>query len=292
VLLRSLAGLCAAALSLTAVESQAQIRGSELGVVAQVIDGTRITLEYSRPAARGRQLFGKTVAYGQPWTGANWATTLETDKPIRLNGMDVPAGKYSVWLVPRPGAWTVLLDPNHKLFHFQKPDSTAEQIHISAKPVEQPHAELLTWTFPSVAGDAATLRFQWGTTALPLDVVVQPTKPVTLAADVRATYIGSYDLKPMQGIGWPETGRLDIFEHDGRLRGRMPFPFHPGDELEFDLIPAGQDRLSAGLYRDGKLFNIEQGGVFEFDIADERATAVRLRGVEGTVFIEGKRIDG
>lgn len=289
----TVAGACAAALlSLLPNASTAQIRGSELGVVAQVIDGTRITIEYSRPAARGRALFGETVAWGQPWTGANWATTLEVDKAVRLNGADVPAGKYSLWMVPRPDRWGIILDPNHKLFHFQKPDSNATQIHLTAKPVQQAHVEMLTWTFPSVAGDAATLRFAWGTTAVPLELVVQPSKPIALAEDVRAIYVGRYEIKPMQGMGWPEKGTLEIFEHNGMLRGRMPFPIHPRDELEFDLVPAGQDRLSPGLYRDGKLFNIEQGGVFEFDVSGERASAVRLRGIEGTVFMEGKRIGG
>lgn len=291
-LYRALATLCAAFAAVTTIStaSGAQIRGSELGAVSQVIDGTRITVEYSRPAARGRTLFGKTVAWGQPWTGANWATTFEVDKPIRLNGKDVPAGKYSVWIVPRPDQWTVFLDPNHKLFHFQKPDSTAEQIRVAAAPMEQPHVEMLTWTFPAVSGDAATLRMQWGTTALPLDIVVQPSRPVTLAADVRARYVGKYELKPMRGVGWPETGTLEVFEQDGMLRGRMPFPIHPGDELEFDLVPAGESRLSAALYRNGKLFNIEPGGTFEFDVTGDHASAVRLRGIEGTVFIEGKRI--
>jgi hypothetical protein len=148
---------------------------------------------------------------------------------------------------------------------------------------------MLTWTFPAVTGDAATLQFQWGKTAVPLQVVVQPTKPVVLAKDVRATYVGSYDLEMMEGMGWPSSGRLEIFEHNGMLRGRLPFPIHPGDEMEFDLLPAGQDRLSVGLYRDGKLFNVEMGATLEFDITDERATAVRMRGIEGTVFIEGKR---
>lgn len=288
--LRSLAGLSAALVPLLAIESPAQIRGSELGVVAQVIDGTRLTLEYSRPSVRGRELFGKTVAWNQPWTGANWATTLETSKPIRLNGVDVPAGKYSVWLVPRPEVWSIRLDPNHKLFHFQKPDSTAEQIHLTAKPVTAPHVEMLTWSFPAVAGDGATLQFQWGTTALPIEVVVQPTKTVTLAKEVRAMYIGTYDVTPLPGVGWPEKSTLVIFEKGDMLRGRLGFPIHPGDELEFDLLPAGQDRLAAGLYRDGKLFNVEMGGVFEFDFENEKAIAVRMRGIEGTVFMDGKRV--
>jgi hypothetical protein len=73
------------------------------------------------------------------------------------------------------------------------------------------------------------------------------------------------------------------------LRGRLPFPIHPGDELEFDLVPAGQNRFSPGLYRNGKLFNIEAGGTFEFDLTSDHASAVRLRGIEGTVFGQGTR---
>ncbi|MGH7573863.1 MAG: DUF2911 domain-containing protein [Longimicrobiales bacterium] len=268
----------------------AQIRGSEHAVVAQTIDGTTVTIEYSRPVARGRTLFGDLVPYDVVWTpGANWATTLDVDKDIRLNGTDVPAGKYSMWMVPRQGGqWRLSLDPNPEIFHFQKPDSSAEQIHIAAAPQDGPHAETLTWSFPAVTGDAAKLQFQWGEVAVPVDVVVQPTKPVMLAADERAIYVGTYDMQMLEGIGWPTTGQLEIFEEGEMLRGKLPFPIHPGDELVFDLVPAGRHRFSPALYRGGKLFNIEQGGTFEFDVSGERATAIRFRGIEGTVFGQGQ----
>lgn len=273
-----------------AVDVAAQIRGSEHAVVAQTVDGTTITIEYSRPVARGRALFGDLVPYGVVWTpGANWATTLDVDKDIRVNGTDVPAGKYSMWMVPRQGsAWRLSLDPDPEIFHFVKPDSSAEQIHITADPEQGSHVEMLTWSFPAVTGDAAVLQFQWGETQVPFDLVVQPTKPVALAAEERAIYIGTYDMKMLEGIGWPTTGQFEVFEEGDMLRGRLPFSIHPGDELTFDLVPAGRHRFSPALYRDGKLFNVEMGGTFEFDVAGERATAVRFRGIEGTVFGEGK----
>lgn len=281
----ALALLCGA----LAAPADAQIRGSEQATLAQTIDGTTITVEYSRPHARGRTLFGELVAFGEPWTGANWATTLEANRDIRVNGTDVPAGKYSLWWIPEAGTWTVFLDPNARLFHFEKPGPSPEQIRMQVEPREAPHSEMLTWVFPAVSGDAATLEMRWGTTALPLQIVVQPTKPVALQPEQRARYIGSFDMQMMEGIGWPTTGTFEVFERDGMLRGRLPFPVHPGDELEFDLVPAGRDRFSAGLYRDGKLFNIEMGATFEFDLEAGRATAVRLRGIEGTVFGSGTR---
>src|SRR5215212_7024286 len=80
---------------------EAQIRASELAVMSQTIDGTLITVQYSRPRARGRDpIFGtRAVTWGETWTpGANWATTLEVNKPVTINGNPVAKGKYSVWM--------------------------------------------------------------------------------------------------------------------------------------------------------------------------------------------------
>ena len=292
---RTFAAVAAAILILavTPLTARAQIRGSESAVVAQTIDGTTVTLEYSRPSARGRDLFGGVMPWGVVWTpGANWATTLEVNRPVRLNGEEVPTGKYSVWMIPRAEApWTLSLHPNAKLFHFQKPDSTADQIHIPVEPQAGSHREMLTWSFPAVSGDGAILAFAWGETEVPVQVVVQPTKPVALSDEQRAPFVGAYDMTFVAIPDWHPEGRLEVVEKDGRLRARLPFPIHPGDELEFDFVPAGHGRFSAGLYRGGELFNVEPALTFEFDVDEERgaATVVRLRGIEGSVFGEGRR---
>jgi hypothetical protein len=281
--------------SVAASDGAAQIRGSEAGSVSQTLDGTTISLAYSRPSARGRELFGALVPWDVVWTpGANWATTLETNRDVRLNGVDVPAGTYSVWMIPHQraeGPWTLTLNPETKLFHFQKPDSADGQIHIAVQAEEAAHTEMLTWSFPAVSGDAAVLQMRWGTTALPVDVLVEPTKATTLAQEDRAPYLGTYDLAIMDGIGYPTEAWLEVSEGpDGMLRGRMPFPIHPGDELEFDLVPAGMDRFNPGMYHGDRLFNIEVGVTFEFDVKGH-AKSVVFRGVEGTAFGEGTRTD-
>lgn len=267
-----------------------QIRGSERGSVSQTLDGTTLTVDYARPVARGRDLFGGIVPWNVVWTpGANWATTLETNRDVRLNGVDVPAGKYSVWMIPRPEEWTLTLNPNAEIFHFVKPDSGADQIHVAVRPEESHHAEMLTWSFPQVRGDAAVLAMSWGTTTVPVQVLVQPTRPVEIAAEERQVFLGAYDLAVLPIPGWEPEATLTVTERNGRLRGHLPFPIHPGDELEFDLVPAGLNRFSAGLYRDGKLFNVEMGVTFEFEVIGEHASAIVMRGIEGTAFAEGKR---
>src|SRR5512138_2714895 len=96
---------------LVAALAHAQGMASEKGAVSQTIDGTTITIEYYRPVAHGRTPFPDVVHWGRFWTpGANWATTLDVDRPIHLNGNAIPKGKYSVWMIPGADEWTVVLN--------------------------------------------------------------------------------------------------------------------------------------------------------------------------------------
>jgi hypothetical protein len=66
------------------------------------ISGATFTIDYGRPLARGRVLLGSILPYDRVWrTGANAATQFTTSAPITLAGIQVPAGKYTLWTVPR-----------------------------------------------------------------------------------------------------------------------------------------------------------------------------------------------
>lgn len=284
-----IATLAALAL-LVSAPAASQIRASERASVSQTVDGTTVTIDYARPSARGRALFGELVPWGGVWTpGANWATTLTVDADVRVNGVDVPAGTYSVWATPRPERFTVTLDDDAELMHYMKPDSVAGQIHLSAVPQEGVHTEFLTWSFPNVRGDAAVLELRWGTTVVPLEVWVQPSRPLTLDADERDRYVGDYEMEMTPESELPETGIFEVFEEDGLLRGRLPFGIHPEDDRVFDLVPAGEGRFNPGLYRDGEFFGVELAVNIDFEGGIGRARRVVWRGPLGTLFGSGDR---
>jgi hypothetical protein len=68
------------------------------------VGGAHITITYDRPAARGREIWAKLVPYDTTWRlGANFATQLQTDKDLDMGGVTVPAGKYTLWLLPSAG---------------------------------------------------------------------------------------------------------------------------------------------------------------------------------------------
>ncbi|HSC32164.1 MAG TPA: DUF2911 domain-containing protein [Gemmatimonadaceae bacterium] len=157
--------------------TQAQVMASEHGMVQQRVDGTTITIQYYRPERRGRDnLFGGVVKWGSTWTpGANWATTIDVDHDVKIDGHALAKGKYSIWMVPRQGDWTVIFSTVWKRFHVQGPDPSAPQVKFTVKPDSTPMVDVLTFSFPAVEPDATTLLFQWGTTAVQLHIEVPPS---------------------------------------------------------------------------------------------------------------------
>jgi hypothetical protein len=199
--------------------AEGQIRASERSTVSQTIDGTVITVDYARPQLRGRTgVFGGTVR-DSVWTpGANWATTFEFSKPVQLNGQDVPAGRYSVWMRPRPGDWAVYLHRNPRLFHTQhpKPDEMFLSLKAQADSGSEP-VEVLTFDFPRVSRDGATLRFRWERTVVPLEIKVTASRAAAgLSNEQLAPYLGSYELS--WGDGAP-TMKAELINANGVLKG-------------------------------------------------------------------------
>src|SRR5687768_218513 len=177
---------------------EAQIRASELASVSQTVDGTKLTIEYSRPRTRGRTpIFGtRIVQWNEVWTpGANFATTLQTSKDMTLNGARVPKGTYSVWMVVRQqGDWTFVLDPRARMFHMDHPDSTAQQIRFPVKVTQQqPPVDVLTCSFPEVRSNGASMVMAWDTFRAAVDVGVTPSLVYTTEQSVAADYVGTFE---------------------------------------------------------------------------------------------------
>jgi len=70
-----------------------------------------ITISYSSPAVKDRKIWGELVPYGKIWrAGANEATIFETDKAIKVEGKELPAGKYSLYVLPTETEWTIIFN--------------------------------------------------------------------------------------------------------------------------------------------------------------------------------------
>jgi len=75
------------------------------------IGNAMFAVDYSRPLMRGRKLLGDVLPYEQVWrTGANAATQFTTPVPVKLAGMQVPAGTYTLWTVPHTGSVDLIVN--------------------------------------------------------------------------------------------------------------------------------------------------------------------------------------
>lgn len=73
--------------------------------------GAEITIDYGSPSVRGRAIFGALEPWGKVWrTGANAATTFKTSAPLSIGGRRIPAGTYTLWILPTPSAWTLIIN--------------------------------------------------------------------------------------------------------------------------------------------------------------------------------------
>lgn len=278
-------------------EADAQVRGSERGTVSQVADGTTITIDYSRPRVRGREpVFGGVVGWGHTWTpGANQATTFETSKDVTLNELDVPAGRYSVWMVPAEGDWEVVLDPNDDLFHTRPPATSSDQIRFTVTPDESPFTEALTWDFPVVKPTGMMLRFRWATTSVPLRILVQPTRVLTVDADEAHAVVGEYDMTfegpppPEVPEGSPPPAMKVELRYEGEQLLGTVMGGPPGLPSEFALLPVARFVFNPAWMEDGEIFETEVDMYFEFNVDRDRAEGFDVRGLEDRLMMRGSR---
>ncbi|WOD43998.1 DUF2911 domain-containing protein [Hwangdonia lutea] len=117
------------------------------------LNDLELKVVYNRPSKRNREIFGALVPYNQVWrTGANEATTFETNKNLEVAGIPLATGKYTLWTVPKDSVWTVIFnskqypwgvtnemkpywDPNYDVLNVDIPvtklDTTVEQFTIA-----------------------------------------------------------------------------------------------------------------------------------------------------------------
>lgn len=146
---------------------------SQPAVVSQTIANTDITIKYSRPVARGRQLFGALVPYDQVWhPGANDATHITVTRDIQVQGKRLAAGKYGIWAIPRIDIWTIIFSKAADVWHQPYPGEEKDALRVNSTSERGVHMETLSYYFPVVDGKDAVLRIHWGEVIVPLAISV------------------------------------------------------------------------------------------------------------------------
>jgi hypothetical protein len=134
-------------------------------------DGKTLTIDYSSPRMKGRKIYGGLVPYGKvDRTGANEATTFATDANLSVGGKDVPAASYTIFTVPNPDKWTLII--NKKTgewgipYKYEADELTRVDMKVSSTsaPVEN-----FTIALASMGG-SCTMTISWENTQASVDI--------------------------------------------------------------------------------------------------------------------------
>ena len=152
---------------------------SQRSRLVQNIALTHFSIEYGRPVARGRKLFGALVPWDTIWhPGADEATELSFDHDVTMNGMPIKAGTYTVWMIPRNNSpWSLILSRGVKVTHKDYPGPQMDVLRLEIAPESQSSVESMSFSFPMVLRDEGVLRFQWGTTSISVAIKAPYKEP-------------------------------------------------------------------------------------------------------------------
>lgn len=173
------------ALSSLAITAQVKTpQASPSSKVEQVVGLTTVEVNYSRPSAKGRTVFGELVPYGSNWrTGANANTTVTFSENVKIEGKDLAKGTYSLYTTPKADSWDVVFYKTTDNWGLPEKWNDADvAVKVSVKP-ESTNRQIETFTiaFDNITNDNAVLSIQWEKTIVPIKIEV-PTKEVAISS--------------------------------------------------------------------------------------------------------------
>ena len=138
------------------------------------VGGATLWIDYGRPAMRGRPVFGGIVPYGEVWrTGANAATQFRTDKALDFGGTVIPAGFYTLWTVPSPDGWKLLVNSQTGQWGTEHdPTKDLFTVTLRTEALPDPEERFTMRVVPRPGG--GVLQLDWAATRASAEFKVAP----------------------------------------------------------------------------------------------------------------------
>ena len=199
---------------------------SPTATLKQHIGLTNIELVYSRPSVKGRVIYGGIVPYNVVWrTGANASTKISFSTAVKLNGTEVPAGKYALFTIPGETEWMVIISKDTNSFGAfgYKQDSDLARFKATPVKLAEP-VETFTVDFNDIRDESATLNLVWEKTRVPIKLEVEVVSKVVPQVEAAmaspdkkqpqfyfqaATFYFNHDLDLKKALAWLDTGLAD-----------------------------------------------------------------------------------
>jgi hypothetical protein len=187
---------------------------------------TDIEIVYSRPGVKERTIFGGIVPYGKVWrTGANNATKITFSAPVKLNGMEIPAGTYALFTIPGEDEWTVIINKGAAQWGAFQYDEKADVARFKVSPMQlAEQIETFTIEFNEIRDESAVLNLVWDHVVVPVKIEIELTSKIVPQIEAAmaspdkksdgfyfqaATFYYNHDQDLKKALDWVNAGLAD-----------------------------------------------------------------------------------
>ncbi len=150
--------------------------------IEQTIGISTVTIDYHRPGVKGREIWGKLVPYGltefqfgngnpAPWrVGADENTTITFSDDVKVEGKDLKAGSYGLFMIPEPDEWTIIFSSNYTSWGSFFYDESEDVLRVKVKPEPAEFTEWLSYDFGNLDLNSAIISLRWEKLKIPFKV--------------------------------------------------------------------------------------------------------------------------
>ncbi|MBL7747478.1 MAG: DUF2911 domain-containing protein, partial [Chitinophagaceae bacterium] len=144
-----------------------------------------IELSYSRPAMKGRKVFGDLVPFEKVWrTGANSATTITFGEDVKIGATTVKAGKYGLLTIPNKKDWTIIISKQLDVTSPAAYKQDMDVVRVTAETMSmKDEMESFTMQFADIKSNSCALHIMWEKTAVALPITVDVESKVMAQID-------------------------------------------------------------------------------------------------------------
>lgn len=165
---------------------------SPVGKISQEVGLGKVEVEYSRPSAKSRTVFGDLVPYGTMWrTGANASTKINFSEDVNFGGVAVPKGNYALYTIPGKNEWEVIVYKNTTFWGTPDKDfseaDVAARVKAASKNTKE-FAETFTINIGNITNNSADLQLVWENTSVSVPMTFDVDTKVL--ADIKAQMEG------------------------------------------------------------------------------------------------------
>jgi hypothetical protein len=180
------------------VEAQVKTpQSSPLAKIDQVVGLTNVHIEYSRPSAKGRTVYGDLVPFGKMWrTGANANTIISFSEDVKVVGKDLKKGKYALYTTPKADSWDIIFyrDTNNwGLPESWEESNVALKVTVKPETLNQP-IESFSLFLNNLSNDSGVIELSWERTlvSIPFTVPTQETALKSIEKTLAGPSAGDY----------------------------------------------------------------------------------------------------